>query len=234
MAWSRLASPTGRSDHRRLFACRWASLSKMLGTSYVVFASYFRPTPVRHPNTRWLNWIRLTNQYMASVAFSTGLSSHICCFLTPTCHPALLYYDYLLTFDRERRLFWSRNGFQQWGSLLFFLNRYCGILGHIPVLIQTFVPSETSLYRHCDLLHSYHQILAVIMQTIAGCMSFRLACMTSTGRLNSTLGSYFHRADLCPVQQKPGGAYWVDFLGSCYDRDWRRESRLLKIHLHPR
>ena len=162
---------------------------------------------------------------MASVAFSMGLSSRVRYFLTPAYHPALLYYDYLLTFDRERRLFWSRNGLKQWGSLLFFSNRYCGTLGHIPVIIQAFVPPESPLYRQCYLLRSYHQILAVIMQTIAGCTPFRMTRIASISRLSSTLGSYFHREDLCPIQQKPGGAYWVDLFGSCYGCDWRCELR---------
>lgn len=168
---------------------------------------------------------------MASVAFSMGLSSHVRCFLTPAYHPALLYYDYLLTFDRERRLFWSRDGLKQWGSLLFFFNRYCGTLGHIPVIIQAFVPPESPLYQQCYRLHSYHQALAVIMQTIAGCTPFRMTRTEPISRLSSTPGSYFHREDVCAIQQKSGGAHWVDLFGSRYDCDWRGESRRLKTRL---
>ncbi|KAF9785826.1 hypothetical protein BJ322DRAFT_743865 [Thelephora terrestris] len=80
----------------------------------------------------------------------------------------LLYYDYALTLDRERSLFWSKGGFKQWGSVLFFLNRYCGVIGHAPVFIQKFAQSNSTLYLLCKPIHSYHQILALIMQTIIG------------------------------------------------------------------
>ena len=102
--------------------------------------------------------------------------------LTVANHPALLYYDYVLTFDRERRLFWSRHGFKQWGSLLFFLNRYCGIVGHVPVIIQTFTPPKSALYTICGPLHVYHQMLVVIMQAIAGCTPFRVTSISSIRR----------------------------------------------------
>ncbi|KAF9780089.1 hypothetical protein BJ322DRAFT_310118 [Thelephora terrestris] len=76
-----------------------------------------------------------------------------------------LYYDYTLTFDCERRLFWSPHSFKQWGSILFFLNRYCGVIGNAPVFIQLFVQPGPALYL-CKPVYSYHQILAVITQAI--------------------------------------------------------------------
>ena len=92
-------------------------------------------------------------------------------FLTVANFPALLYYDYALTVDRERRLFWSRQGLKQWGSLLFFLNRYCGVIGHAPVVVQAFASPRSAMFTLCGPLQSYHQILAIAMQTIVGCAS---------------------------------------------------------------
>ncbi|KAF9788461.1 hypothetical protein BJ322DRAFT_635405 [Thelephora terrestris] len=80
----------------------------------------------------------------------------------------LLYYDYVLTFDRERRLVWSQCSFKQWGTVLFFLNRYCGVIGHVPVFILKFAHPGSLLYHICKPLNSYHQTLAVILQTIVG------------------------------------------------------------------
>ena len=54
---------------------------------------------------------------------------------------AILYYDYALTFAREVEYFWPnphRAG--SWISVIFFLNRYFAILGHIPILISL-IPS---------------------------------------------------------------------------------------------
>ena len=134
---------------------------------------------------------------MASVALCTGHILRIHCLsivLTIVNYQALLYYDYALTLDCERRLFWSRQGLKQWGSLLFFLNRYCGVLGHAPVIIQTFAPPGSVMYPLCPHLQFYHQILAIIMQTIIGCTS--LHCQhTAHSQLNPNAlpGSHIHR-----------------------------------------
>ena len=79
---------------------------------------------------------------------------------------ALLYYDYILTIGCERRLFWSKRSLKQWGSILFFLNRYCGVLGHAPVFIQLFAMPGSALHTLCKPVYSYHQFLAVVMQSI--------------------------------------------------------------------
>lgn len=128
----------------------------------------FRAT-AHHPDFEYL--IRLAVQYIALIALSMGhdlRKRHSPIVLTAVHHPALLYYDYALTFDRERRLFWSQRSSKQWGSVLFFLNRYCGVIGNAPVFIQKFAQHNSALYFHCKLMRSYHQILAVIMQTIIG------------------------------------------------------------------
>ena len=85
----------------------------------------------------------------------------------PDCHSALLYYDYLLTLDRELRLLWTRNCLKRWGSILFFLNRYCGTIGHIPIFVEIFVQPESAL---CKYVHAYHQLLAAVMQMIVAGM----------------------------------------------------------------
>lgn len=92
-------------------------------------------------------------------------------------HSALLYYDYVLTLDRECHLFWSRRITKQWGPVLFFVNRCCGILGHIPVITQMVARPKSSLYSLCKPEYLYHQILVVIIQTIIG---GTLLCATAT------------------------------------------------------
>jgi hypothetical protein len=88
--------------------------------------------------------------------------------LTAVWHLALLYYDYALTFERERRLVWAQCSFKQWGTVLFLLNRYCGVFGHVPVILLKFSQPESALYLLCKPLYSYHQSLAVAMQAIIG------------------------------------------------------------------
>ncbi|KAF9778768.1 hypothetical protein BJ322DRAFT_491912 [Thelephora terrestris] len=95
-------------------------------------------------------WDQRTNHYLTSISLT------------------LLYYDYALTFDREFRLFWSRRTIGQWGSVLFFVNRYCGVLGHVPVFIQMFPRPKSVLYHLCKPEYLYHEILAVVMQLVIG------------------------------------------------------------------
>jgi hypothetical protein len=90
--------------------------------------------------------------------------------LTAAHHTALLYYDYALTFDLELRLFWSQHSFKQWGSILFFLNRYFGVIGHVPFILQRVVRHNSALNRICKPFFPYRQILTFMMQTVIGCM----------------------------------------------------------------
>lgn len=128
----------------------------------------------RRADLRYLGWVRFTGQsIVSSIALSMGSIFRMCQspgLLTAAYHPALLYYDYALTLDLECRLFWSRRGFGQWGSLLFFLNRYCGILGHVPFVMQKFVRPKSALYLLCQPVHPYRQALAFTSQSIIGCM----------------------------------------------------------------
>ncbi|KAJ3527987.1 hypothetical protein NMY22_g9578 [Coprinellus aureogranulatus] len=80
--------------------------------------------------------------------------------------PALLYYDYFLTFTREVEWFWLASYKFSWASLFFFANRYMSVLGHIPYIYEFFSfrndpgrlklygPEDVSrkpLFRHPDL-----------------------------------------------------------------------------------
>ncbi|KAI0748268.1 hypothetical protein C8Q80DRAFT_1270696 [Daedaleopsis nitida] len=70
----------------------------------------------------------------------------------------LLYYDYSLTFSREVDHFWKRARLS-WASTLFVINRYTGLLGPIPVVLEYFV--QLSPER-------YHQYYAILSQVIVG------------------------------------------------------------------
>lgn len=137
-----------------------------------------RPRPffmaIQHTDLRCLDLVRITGQSIVSTfALSMGHISHTCWWpvvLTSAYHPALLYYEYALTFDLERRLFWSQRSFKQLGSVLFFLNRYCAIIGYAPLVIQKFVLPESPLYLLCNPVHPYRKVLAFLTQTIIGSM----------------------------------------------------------------
>lgn len=80
----------------------------------------------------------------------------------------ILYYDYALTFSVEHRLFWSLRSFKQWGSVLFFFNRYFGIMSTIPFAIQVFVGVESALFPLCKHSVAYRQIAGVVIQVAVG------------------------------------------------------------------
>lgn len=119
----------------------------------------------------YFNLIRLTEHYVALIALSTSRHYTRCSstVLTEACYTAMLYYDYFLTLGHEWRLLWKRDSLRRWGSILFFLNRYCGIIGHAPVFVETFTSQNSPLCRH---IHAYHQALAALMQTITAGMPF--------------------------------------------------------------
>lgn len=50
---------------------------------------------------------------------------------------SILYYDYALTFDLEVSRFWIHRRFS-WAAFFFYLNRYLGIFGHVPVVVEYF------------------------------------------------------------------------------------------------
>ncbi|KAI0071349.1 hypothetical protein K474DRAFT_1579044, partial [Panus rudis PR-1116 ss-1] len=55
----------------------------------------------------------------------------------------ILYYDWLLTLADEIRLYWCRR--ISFTFVAYFLNRYCNLLIHIPVVIETFVDLSTEV-----------------------------------------------------------------------------------------
>ncbi|PPQ87416.1 hypothetical protein CVT25_008112 [Psilocybe cyanescens] len=50
----------------------------------------------------------------------------------------ILYYDYILTFRDEYNLYWTSKTRFSFATVLFYLNRYATILGHIPMLALGF------------------------------------------------------------------------------------------------
>ncbi|KAL5498712.1 hypothetical protein ACEPAH_2067 [Sanghuangporus vaninii] len=77
---------------------------------------------------------------------------------------AILYYDYLLTFEEEVRFFWRRRKANS-VTILFFLNRYLSIFGVIPVILQSF---RSWSDKGCDALQKFHQFFSVLVQIIVG------------------------------------------------------------------
>lgn len=59
--------------------------------------------------------------------------------------PGIILYDYLLTFSIEVERFWIPR--KSMTSTLFFLNRYVGLLGYIPIAYQL-LSSPTSEQVH--------------------------------------------------------------------------------------
>lgn len=76
----------------------------------------------------------------------------------------MLYYDYCLTFEREIEHFWKRARFTV-VSTLFVTNRYLGLLGPIPVVLEYFTQLPSP---RCRQLQRYHQYYAIISQVIVG------------------------------------------------------------------
>jgi len=49
----------------------------------------------------------------------------------------LLVYEYFLMFSREVERFWSSER-PTWPVVIFFINRYLTLFGHVPIVFQTF------------------------------------------------------------------------------------------------
>lgn len=79
----------------------------------------------------------------------------------------ILYYDYALTFVDEVDRFWASRSIS-WASLLFYLNRYLSLLGHIIIMIEYFWDPTLQNASICSSLSSFHQYYAVIVQIIVG------------------------------------------------------------------
>jgi len=57
--------------------------------------------------------------------------------IAPLTAYSILYYDYFLTLSKEVNSFW-RAGSHSWASILFLVNRYMALLGHVPILFLVF------------------------------------------------------------------------------------------------
>lgn len=89
------------------------------------------------------------------------------------CGFALVLYDYTLTFSAELDRFWSPLQMRQWGTFIFIVNRYVGLLGHVPIVYSYFFVPPPHLMvgqqdPRCLPLHKFHQFLAVVVQTTVG------------------------------------------------------------------
>ncbi|RPD66289.1 hypothetical protein L227DRAFT_570181 [Lentinus tigrinus ALCF2SS1-6] len=86
---------------------------------------------------------------------------------------SMLYYDYLLTLLLEVDLFWSKARFST-VSLLFLINRYLGLFGVVPVILEYFEdlpPSVSHLAAsRCRQLQTYHEYYAIISQSFAAAL----------------------------------------------------------------
>ncbi|SJL11461.1 uncharacterized protein ARMOST_14865 [Armillaria ostoyae] len=88
---------------------------------------------------------------------------------------SILYYDYALTFGLEVSRFWVHRGFS-WAAFFFYLNRYLGIFGHVPVVVEYFwtgYPSNKAQRRvkfRCLKLQNYHQYFVIVVQIVVAVM----------------------------------------------------------------
>ncbi|KAF9446618.1 hypothetical protein P691DRAFT_825383, partial [Macrolepiota fuliginosa MF-IS2] len=86
----------------------------------------------------------------------------------------LLIYDYSLTFVDEVERFWPCGGWDpSYVSILFLLNRYLTIAGHVPVMWEYFwrITREDIRERVSEsLYYFYHQFLVIIIQCIVALM----------------------------------------------------------------
>ncbi|KAK0217406.1 hypothetical protein EDD85DRAFT_962054 [Armillaria nabsnona] len=88
---------------------------------------------------------------------------------------SILYYDYALTFGLEVSRFWVHRGFS-WAAFFFYLNRYLGIFGHVPVVVEYFwtgYPSNKAQRRvkfRCLKLQMYHQYFVIVVQLVVAVM----------------------------------------------------------------
>jgi hypothetical protein len=118
---------------------------------YVVKVVRMEPVPNRNYNL---------NRFVSNSAYAIALCAFP--FATSTFHLSpklclgILYYDYALTFEDERRLFWK----SPWtrSSLLFFINRYPMLLGNLALLVVRYLHGPTAVCVHPYYLHAYQRL----------------------------------------------------------------------------
>lgn len=74
----------------------------------------------------------------------------------------ILFYDYMLTFDREIELFWRRPRLS-WPFLLFVAIRYITVFGYMPLFVYSF---WNLFNRWCSSLLLYYALLVIVTQEI--------------------------------------------------------------------
>ncbi|KAI0260278.1 hypothetical protein BC834DRAFT_1044681 [Gloeopeniophorella convolvens] len=79
----------------------------------------------------------------------------------------VLYYDYALTFAREVELFWPHRARLNGISIVFFLNRYVSIVGHIPIAVSTVTQNAAEV---CERIHKYNEYFEVILQLLVAAL----------------------------------------------------------------
>ncbi|KAJ7129081.1 hypothetical protein C8R46DRAFT_1143742 [Mycena filopes] len=75
----------------------------------------------------------------------------------------ILFYDYLLTVDREIIAYWG--AVRTWATSLFFVNRYVSIAAGIPVIVEYYwTTDDPAKVAICSMLQTYHQYYAIVAQ----------------------------------------------------------------------
>ncbi|KAF8996247.1 hypothetical protein BDQ17DRAFT_1249994, partial [Cyathus striatus] len=77
---------------------------------------------------------------------------------------AIIIFEYILTFQYEVERFWKPRVFN-WAAILFYINRYLTLFGHIPVMVEYFWTSSSERK-----FQSYHQYLSILIQVFVACM----------------------------------------------------------------
>ncbi|KAH9953074.1 hypothetical protein BC827DRAFT_1273858 [Russula dissimulans] len=81
----------------------------------------------------------------------------------------ILYYDYMLTLNREIELLWPPHNKQGWATTACLLNRYISVLGYLPLVVSFFIPLDFPLFdRSCVGLHAYFECLMTFAQFVTG------------------------------------------------------------------
>ncbi|KAA1473149.1 hypothetical protein DENSPDRAFT_839588 [Dentipellis sp. KUC8613] len=80
----------------------------------------------------------------------------------------VLYYDYLLTLSMEQERYWTKKSLN-WPGCLFFTNRYIAVIGHLPVMYQTFgefldLPIIVKNPYQFGQFTLYHSLLVLLLQ----------------------------------------------------------------------
>jgi len=77
----------------------------------------------------------------------------------------ILYYDYMLTLDREIRFVWPPHNKQGWFTAAFLLNRYISIFGYLPFVVSYFITLD---FPFCVGVHRYYEWFIMVVQFHAG------------------------------------------------------------------